>query len=73
MTGLRSRRKSRKQLPGMMSDYWWSRDLFVNTRRKVFPEDGPKQWQINVARDEGEDMDPERDMVVPEHRRKKLG
>jgi hypothetical protein len=56
-----------------MSDYWWSRDLFVNIRRKVFPEDVPKQWQISVARDEGEGMDPERDMVVPEHRRKKLG
>jgi hypothetical protein len=57
----------------MTFDYWWSRDLFVNTRRKVFPEDVPKQWQISVARDEGGVMDPERDMVVPELRRKKLG
>jgi hypothetical protein len=56
-----------------MSDYWWSRDLFVNTRRKVFPEDVPKQWQISVARDEGVGMDPERGMGVPEPRRKKLG
>jgi|TARA_B100000959_G_scaffold242786_1_gene265639 hypothetical protein len=73
MTGLRFRRELRKRLLGTMSDYWWSRDLFENTKRKVFPEDVPKQWQISVARDEGEDMDPEKDMVVPELRRKKLG
>jgi len=73
MTDLRFRRGSRKQLPEMMSDYWWSRDLFVNTKRRVFPEGVPKQWQINVARDEGGAMDPEKDMVVPELQRKKLG
>jgi hypothetical protein len=50
-----------------------SKGLFVNTKRKASQEEGLRTWPYSDLREGAVDKVPEKDMVVLEPQRKKLG